>query len=72
VHDEVDVAAQQRLAQGAGEHPGCAEPFDRRRRAVTGRGHRDQDGCAAAPLLQSPGYPGGLGPGERAAAGAYP
>jgi hypothetical protein len=37
VHDEVDVAAQQRLAQGAGEHPGSAEPFDRRGRAVTRR-----------------------------------
>jgi hypothetical protein len=28
--DEVDGAAQQRLAQGAGEHPGRTEPFDRR------------------------------------------
>ncbi len=70
--DEVDVAAQQRLAQGGGEHPGRAEPFDRRGRLISRRGHRDQDGRPAAPLTQLPGDLAGLGQRERAAAGAQP
>ena len=49
------VAAQQRLPQGGGEHPGRAEPFDRRGGLVSRRGHRDQDGRPPALLMQLPG-----------------
>ncbi len=54
--------SQQRLAQGGGEHPGCAEPFDRRGRPIPRRGHRDHNGRPGRTARTTAGRSGRPGP----------
>ena len=71
VHRHVDLAAEQRVAQGADEDADPAEGGQRRGRDVAVGGHLDQHHLAAEGGGQCVGDVAGLGAGEQGGAGAH-
>jgi hypothetical protein len=57
MHGQVDLAAEQRLAQRADEDAGAADLGQLRPADVTQRGHPDDLDRAAGPLGDHAGYP---------------
>ena len=75
MHRDVDLAAQQRVAQRADEDAGAAGLLERGAGglgAVALGGHLDQLGLAAEPVADQRGDELGLGGGEQRGAGADP